>query len=99
VKNLFLLSLLFCFASADVFSEVTLDNVFSSCMVLQQQKPVAFFGTASPGETVTVEFAGRKICAKAGSDADLYAMQFVPWEKEREIPVIPAKYELEMIMW
>lgn len=59
---------MFCFAAAQVFSEVTLDNVFSSCMVLQQQKPVAFFGTASPGEAVTVEFAGRKICAKAGSN-------------------------------
>ena len=34
-----------------------------------------------------------------GRDADLYSMKFVPWEKEPEIPEIPTKYELEMIMW
>ncbi|MBQ7208563.1 MAG: hypothetical protein IJS01_12265 [Lentisphaeria bacterium] len=68
MKKVFPLLLMLCFASAEVFSEVTLDRVFSSCMVLQQQKPVVFFGTASPGEDVTVEFAEKKITAKAGND-------------------------------
>ena len=33
-----------------------LDPVFSSGMVLQQQKPIAFFGTADPGEKIRVTF-------------------------------------------
>ena len=30
--------------------------VFSSGMVLQQRKPIAFFGTADPGEKIRVTF-------------------------------------------
>ncbi len=33
-----------------------LDPVFSSGMVLQQRKPIAFFGTADPGEKIRVTF-------------------------------------------
>jgi len=46
---------------------------------------------ALEGRTIRLRLTGR--------DADLYALQFVPWKKEREIPEIPTKYELEMIMW
>ena len=41
-------------------AEVRLPKVFASHMVLQQQKPVAIWGWAQPGEAVTVELAGNK---------------------------------------
>ncbi len=41
-------------------AEVRLPHVFSSHMVLQQQKPVTLWGWAQPGEAVTAELAGAK---------------------------------------
>jgi sialate O-acetylesterase len=46
-------------------AEVRLPKVFSSHMVLQQQKPLVIWGWAKPDETVTVEIAGAKAQAKA----------------------------------
>lgn len=40
----------------DAGAEFLLDPVFSSGMVLQQRKPIAFFGTADPGEKIRVTF-------------------------------------------
>ncbi len=47
-------------------AEVKLDPVFTSNMVLQQQRPIRFFGTADPGSEVKVEFNGKTVTAKAG---------------------------------
>ena len=44
---------------------VRLDSVFSSNMVLQQGKPIAFFGTADPGLNILVSFNGRTVKSKA----------------------------------
>jgi sialate O-acetylesterase len=41
-------------------AEVKLPTVFTDHMVLQRDLPVPVWGTASPGESVTVEFAGQK---------------------------------------
>ncbi len=41
-------------------AEIALPPVLSSHMVLQRDIPVPVWGTASPGEKVTVEFAGQK---------------------------------------
>jgi len=38
---------------------VALPHIFSDHMVLQQQKPIPVWGTADPGEQVTVTFAGQ----------------------------------------
>ena len=46
-------------------AEVKVDPVFSSNMVLQQQRPITFFGTADKGAAVTVEFNGKKVSVKA----------------------------------
>ena len=65
--------------AAGAFAAVKLDTVFSSNMVLQQQKPIAFFGTADPGAEVKVQFDGKTVTAKAAPDgswkADFPAMK------------------------
>lgn len=47
---------------------VSVSNLFSDHMVLQQGQSVPIWGQADPGEDVTVEFAGQKKTAKAGLD-------------------------------
>ncbi len=54
--------------SAAMFADVKVDPVFSSNMVLQQQKPIAFFGTADKNATVAVEFNGKTVSVKTGAD-------------------------------
>lgn len=46
-------------------AEVRLPKVFSSHMVLQQTKPIAFWGWAQPNETVTVKLGAQSQQAKA----------------------------------
>jgi hypothetical protein len=46
-------------------SHVKLSPLFSDGMVLQRDLPVAVWGTASPGESIAVEFAGQKVAATA----------------------------------
>ena len=36
-----------------------LDRIFSDGMILQREKPVAVWGTADPGQTVTVRAQGQ----------------------------------------
>jgi len=43
-------------------------NAFQSNMVLQRGKPIAIWGWATPGEQVTVSFAGNSARATAGDD-------------------------------
>ncbi len=61
---LFLLALITLTAKADVH----LPDVIGSSMVLQQKQTVPIWGTAEPGETVTVAFAGQKKTVVAGPD-------------------------------
>ena len=46
---------------------VRLASPFTDHMVLQRELPVPIWGTAEPGDTVTVEFAGQKKTATADS--------------------------------
>lgn len=50
-----------------MFAAIKMDPVFGSHMVLQQEKPISFFGTAVPNSKVTVEFNGKTV--SAGVDA------------------------------
>ncbi len=52
-------------ASADV----SVTHEFSNNMVLQRELPVSVYGTADPGESVTVEFAGQKVSGKPARTA------------------------------
>jgi len=56
------------FAAAAARGELKLPPIVSSHMVLQQALAVPIWGTAAPGEDVTVEFAGQKKTAKADGE-------------------------------
>lgn len=47
-------------------ADVALAGVFADRMVVQRDKPLVVWGTAKPGATVTVEFAGKTTSAVAG---------------------------------
>jgi sialate O-acetylesterase len=52
-----ILALLFAFTT---YANLTINKIFSSYMVLQQEHPITFFGTATPNKKVDVKFAGLK---------------------------------------
>ena len=60
-----LMALMVGLLSSVTFAELKVDPVFSSNMVLQQQKPITFFGTADKDASVKVEFNGKTVTAKA----------------------------------
>jgi sialate O-acetylesterase len=64
IKAIVLLSAFGCLTA---MGEVQLASVFSDHMVLQRGKPVPVWGTAEPGEKITVEFAGQIKTAVADS--------------------------------
>ena len=61
-------SALLLLGAAALHAEVALPSHFSDHMVLQREMKVPIWGTAGPGETVTVEFAGQRRSAQAGPD-------------------------------
>ncbi len=54
--------------AAGASAEVKLPQALSSHMVLQREMPVPIWGTAAPGEKVTVKFRGQEAAATAGQD-------------------------------
>jgi len=62
-KGLFLVGLLL--ATLPVFAVVKPANLFSEHVVLQRNKPIPVWGTAKPGEKVTVFFNSLKTAVKA----------------------------------
>jgi sialate O-acetylesterase len=55
-------------AALTVQADVSMSKMFGSGMVLQRELPVPIWGKASPGENVTVAFAGQKKSTTAGAD-------------------------------
>jgi sialate O-acetylesterase len=47
---------------------VTLASIFTDHAVLQCDKPVPVWGSAAPGEKVTVDFSGQTVSSQAGRD-------------------------------
>lgn len=66
MKNIILL--LCVFSAALVYAEVKLPYIISHRAVLARRADVPIWGTASPGEKVTVEFNGQKVSTSAGKD-------------------------------
>ncbi len=64
----FLFVLIFALTPSLTLADVTLPKIFSSNMVLQRELAVPIWGTADPGEEVTVKFAGQSKQTKADSD-------------------------------
>ncbi len=56
------------FFSSCLHAAVTLPRVFSDNMVLQRDKPLPVWGKASPGEKVSVVFAGQEKSTTAGEN-------------------------------
>ncbi len=61
-------------------ADVQLAEIFNSHMVLQRDADVPVWGTAAPGEKITVSFNGQKVSAVAGKDGH--------WE----VKLAPMKY-------
>jgi len=64
----FVLFLLVFVAPVHLSAQVSLSRVFSDNMVIQREKPVHVWGTANPGERVSVTFNQESYKAKAGKD-------------------------------
>ena len=56
----FLLGLVFCNIALVVKAQVTLPKLVRDSMILQRDGPVNIWGWASPGEKITISFAGKK---------------------------------------
>ena len=69
--------------AATLGAEVKLASPFTDHMVLQRELPVPVWGTAAPGEKVTVEFAGQQKSVSAGADGS--------WRID--LPELPASTE------
>ncbi|MCX6877485.1 MAG: sialate O-acetylesterase [Verrucomicrobia bacterium] len=54
--------------ASEVSADVKLPPVFADHMVLQQQVKLPVWGTAGPGEGVTVKIAGQSVLTTAGND-------------------------------
>lgn len=65
MKTRFTVGLLICLYGLPVHAAVQLPGVFSDHMVLQRDAKVPVWGTAQPGEQVTVSFAGQSVSATA----------------------------------
>ena len=46
--------------TAQGYSQLSTSPIISSNMVLQREKPVHIWGTATPGERITLQFANQK---------------------------------------
>jgi len=68
IMKIFLIALIGAVAASSAVAEVTLPDVIASSMVLQQKQAIPIWGTADPGESVTVTFEGKKKTVVAGSD-------------------------------
>ena len=51
-------------------ADVALNGIFTDHMVLQRDIPAQVYGTADPGEKVTVSFAGQSRAATADKDGN-----------------------------
>ena len=61
---------LLCFSalSPSLLADVKVNNIFADNMVLQQEMKVPVWGTAAPGEKVTIDFNGQSVNTTANAD-------------------------------
>lgn len=86
LKTLLTLCLLTAFTTF-IHAQIRLPKVLGSNMVLQRQKPVPVWGWATPGEMVTVSFAGqqRRTTADAAGNWKVVLSSLAASDKPREM--------------
>ena len=57
--------ILLCLGIATASAELKVANIFGNHMILQRDRPLPIWGTSTPGDSVTVSFAGQKVTTKA----------------------------------
>ena len=67
MNKVLMIATLMC-AAWSAHADVQMNGLFTDHMVLQRDMPVAVFGTAEPGETVTVTFTGQSKTTAADKD-------------------------------
>lgn len=80
---------------AQSHGEVTVSNLFSDHMVLQQGQPVPVWGWAGPGEKVTVEFGGQTKTTSAGGDGR-WTVELDPLKASAEPRVMKVRGSSEL---
>jgi len=68
--------------ASTAFADVTIPGVFTSNMVLQRELPVPVWGTAAPGEKVSVAFAGQTLSTVADGDGK-WMVKLAPMETSK----------------
>ena len=82
-KKLVLSILLTCLSLMNMQAEVKTPRFISDGMVLQRNETVRIWGTADPGEKVTVTFLKKKYSSTA--DADGNCMVYIPTTKKNMV--------------
>jgi sialate O-acetylesterase len=71
------------------------NNLFTDGMVLQQAKKAPVWGTARPGEAITVKFAGQEVKTTAGQDGRwMVALEPLKASSEPSILTITGDYAI-----
>jgi sialate O-acetylesterase len=83
MRRAFVLSLFLVIASLSAEAALRLPGFFTDNMVLQRDRDVPVWGWADPGETVTVEFAGQKVSAKA-QETGKFSLKLKPMKASSE---------------
>ena len=90
--NKLMMTVAFAVAASAAVADVKLAGIFTSDMVLQRGKPVPVWGTAEPGEEVTVEYAGKKATGTADRDGGFrVVLPALAVEKEGKELVVAGK--------
>jgi sialate O-acetylesterase len=68
IGYLWLMTLVLALGTLPAYADVHVSGIFGSNMVLQRDKDVPIWGTATPAEKVIVRFAGQSAATQAGPD-------------------------------
>ena len=73
MKNFAPALMMVCFLASPAQAEITLSNLFTDQMVLQQGKPVVVWGSAEKGEEVLISVAGNSVSTTADNEGHFKA--------------------------
>ena len=96
--KLVLTSIVFTTFAATASANVSLADVISDGMVLQQNQKVPIWGRADPGESVTVRFAGQSKNTTADADGEwLIRLDPMKAKVSAKIPIAGLRNEINFI--